>query len=332
MVRLSILALFLVSITFLTLPRSSKANRRYTVRSGDTLSAIAQRHRVSVANLRAFNGLSDADHLREGQRLRVPDRGGIIVGSGDTLSRIARRHRVSVAQLARANGINENDNLRVGQSLVLPGQPQAQNRERDGPRWGTPTRRGRANFVRQQTGDRARVSLVDNRGRVRRAALRRLRPLMQSHRNNRSREPNRRLVAMLAQVSDHFGGRTMYIISGYRPARGYTRATSRHVVGRAMDFRIQGVPNTALRDYCRTLPNAGVGFYPRSGFVHLDARSEEEYWVDYSRPGQRPDYRGRRPTSPNESPPTTTPADTQDASIDTSNPVVGAPAGGPADE
>jgi hypothetical protein len=65
-------------------------------------------------------------------------------------------------------------------------------------------------------------------------------------------------------------------------------------VGRAVDFRIIGVPNEALRDYLRTFPNVGVGYYPNSTFVHFDARDAPAYWVDYSRPGQPPQYRRSR--------------------------------------
>ncbi len=50
------------------------------------------------------------------------------------------------------------------------------------------------------------------------------------------------------------------IVSGVRPAGGYTRRESRHIAGEAVDFRIRGVPNTELRDFCRTYDHVGVGF------------------------------------------------------------------------
>jgi hypothetical protein len=57
------------------------------------------------------------------------------------------------------------------------------------------------------------------------------------------------------------------------------------------------VSNRELRDFCRGLPSAGVGYYPNSWFVHLDARDERSYWVDYSRPGEAPRY-GREDRPP----------------------------------
>jgi len=101
-----------------------------------------------------------------------------------------------------------------------------------------------------------------------------------------------RLVTLVATVSDHFGGREVDVVSGFRPysARQYSRH-SNHNEGRAIDFSIKGIANEAVRDFCRTLRNVGVGFYPNSLFVHLDVRDGNAYWVDYAAPGQAPRYR-----------------------------------------
>ena len=45
-----------------------------------------------------------------------------------------------------------------------------------------------------------------------------------------------------------------------------------------------------MRDFCRTLRNAGCGYYPNSTFVHMDVRDTKAYWVDLSRPGEPPRY------------------------------------------
>jgi hypothetical protein len=103
-----------------------------------------------------------------------------------------------------------------------------------------------------------------------------------------------RLVRMLQQVVDHFPGHTVELISGYRP---YSRDGSRHAHARALDFRLAGVSRELLRDFVRTLPDAGVGYYPNSVFVHLDVRDADEgraFWVDYSGPGETARY-GRWP-------------------------------------
>jgi hypothetical protein len=95
------------------------------------------------------------------------------------------------------------------------------------------------------------------------------------------------LLTRLQRVVDHFPGRTVEIVSGYRPD---ARVTSRHHHGRALDFRVAGVTNERLRDFLRTFDQTGVGYYPNSSFVHMDVREDKGYWVDRSGPGERPDY------------------------------------------
>src|SRR5690606_12798300 len=46
--------------------------RIYVVRSGDTLTGVAARHKVGLGQLAALNGLSDKARLKVGQRLRLP--------------------------------------------------------------------------------------------------------------------------------------------------------------------------------------------------------------------------------------------------------------------
>lgn len=69
------------------------------------------------------------------------------------------------------------------------------------------------------------------------------------------------------------------IISGYRsPATNaalHARSSgvasrSLHMDGKATDIRVQGVDLRRLRDAAQSLGRGGVGFYPVSGFVHVD--------------------------------------------------------------
>ncbi len=90
-------------------------------------------------------------------------------------------------------------------------------------------------------------------------------------------------------MSDQFGGKPIRVVSGFR--RNSHSRESRHKQGRAVDFSIECVPNTALSEYCRTLGAVGVGYYPNSSFVHLDVRKSAAAWIDDSGPGQAPRYR-----------------------------------------
>ena len=103
---------------------------RYTVRSGDSLTAIAQHYGVSLQTLADANGLDWRKPLLIGVVLRVPAAGApaaaggwagtYVVRSGDTLSGLAVRYHVSLAQLAAANGIDPAGLLLIGARLRIP--------------------------------------------------------------------------------------------------------------------------------------------------------------------------------------------------------------------
>ena len=57
-------------------PEQEDAPGPYTVQLGDTLSAIAVTFGVSINDLMAANGLSDANTIFPGQELRIPGRPG----------------------------------------------------------------------------------------------------------------------------------------------------------------------------------------------------------------------------------------------------------------
>jgi uncharacterized protein YcbK (DUF882 family) len=42
------------------------------------------------------------------------------------------------------------------------------------------------------------------------------------------------------------------------------------MLGKAIDFRIDGVNLKELRDVAKSLKAGGVGYYARSNFIHID--------------------------------------------------------------
>ncbi len=143
----------------------------------------------------------------------------------------------------------------------------------------------------KRLGDDFKIRVRDRRGKIPPKALRDFEKVMRSGEAQHTANP--RLVALLGIVSDHFGSRALEVVSGFRPATN-TQYTphSKHNYGRALDFKVAGVPNEALRDFCKTFKNVGVGYYPNSTFVHLDVRDNSAFWTDYSRPGEAPNYEG----------------------------------------
>ncbi len=97
------------------------------------------------------------------------------------------------------------------------------------------------------------------------------------------------MVSRLQHIADKFPGKTITLVSGYRPAS----KGSPHQAARAFDLRIDGVTNEALVAFCRTMPDTGCGYYPNSYFVHVDVRATgagHVYWIDVSGPGEKPTY------------------------------------------
>jgi LysM repeat protein len=113
---------------------ASGSSQAYVVRRGDTLSEIAARTGVSVAQLRAANGLRGS-LINTGQKLRIPgpemlasaaagNQAAAVkdiihrVHPGDTLWRIANRYGTSVEKLRQTNR-QAGDFLQVGQVLRI---------------------------------------------------------------------------------------------------------------------------------------------------------------------------------------------------------------------
>ena len=97
-----------------------------TVRSGETLSDIADRYGVSVGTLMRMNGIRNPDLVQAGRRLQVPGptvtagSGRHRVNSGETLSSIASQYQVRSRDLMALNNLRNVNHVEVGQTLRLP--------------------------------------------------------------------------------------------------------------------------------------------------------------------------------------------------------------------
>ena len=68
----------------------------------------------------------------------------------------------------------------------------------------------------------------------------------------------------------------LYITSGYRCAEYNQKVggikCSYHMLGLAADIRIEGVSALDLLEYAEMINFAGIGFYEKKNFLHLDVR------------------------------------------------------------
>ena len=130
-----------------------RSNNNYVVKSGDTISQIADKHGIKSKDLKSANNLKN-DRLQIGQKLSIPLQSNTktnetvsvidtklesiqyetsvapentqreipnvyLVKRGDTLGHIAEKHAIKTSQLKKANNL-KNHALQIGQKLVIP--------------------------------------------------------------------------------------------------------------------------------------------------------------------------------------------------------------------
>jgi LysM repeat protein len=119
---------------------AAAAGSVYTVKSGDTLGAIAARHGVKLSEVFGWNGLNLGSIIYPGQQIKIgggteapapvapaatpapaPASGSYTIKSGDTLSGIAARNGVKLADILSANRLTMSSIIYPGQKLALPG-------------------------------------------------------------------------------------------------------------------------------------------------------------------------------------------------------------------
>ncbi|CDL80460.1 murein transglycosylase D [Xenorhabdus cabanillasii] len=101
--------------------RQLQQQNHYTVRSGDTLSAIAKRFKTSHHQLQRLNGLKTAHRLRVGQVLKVNTSDPVMyqVRKGDSFASIAKRHGVNLDDLMNWNKNIKLKDIKPGIALTL---------------------------------------------------------------------------------------------------------------------------------------------------------------------------------------------------------------------
>jgi uncharacterized protein YcbK (DUF882 family) len=147
----------------------------------------------------------------------------------------------------------------------------------------------------ENLGEEVRLNIYKRDGSFDDAALAKLDDLFRCVRTGAVRAVRPQLYEHLSRIYDHFGGKRIELISGFRLV---DRNSSRHYHASAMDIRIRGVSLRAQYAFAMQLDTGGVGIglYPTSRFIHIDFRApgEASYrWVDRSGHDDKP--AGRRP-------------------------------------
>jgi uncharacterized protein YcbK (DUF882 family) len=130
------------------------------------------------------------------------------------------------------------------------------------------------------------IDPIDAEGRVSEKALALFEQLLRSVRTDDTHAVDPELVKLLHAVALAHDG-VLMISSGYREPGHGTKPTSYHTKGMAADVRHPYLPAKVIADFARKWGAGGVGYYPKTHFVHIDVRDEPFYWVDTSAKGEK---------------------------------------------
>jgi len=238
---------------------AASADVQHTIGKGHTLQAIANRYHVTVKSIVEANHIKDAKHLKIGDTLTIPK---------------AEAPKTDDASKAKLGGKDEKKDGKKDETAEAKAK--------------TP---GVIHIKRLGTTEEMDLRLAEHAsGKISAGTAKSMEKMLRFP-SGASHPIDARLISLLGVVSNHFGSRKIEVISGFRP---YTPTQytphSNHNHGKAVDFRIVGVPNEQVRDFCRSLKNTGCGYYPNSTFVHMDVRDSSAFWIDYSKPGEPPRY------------------------------------------
>lgn len=118
-------------------------------------------------------------------------------------------------------------------------------------------------------------------------AVEKVNHLMRDHRANESCQMDLDLLDYMHALYKLTGtDERLHILSGYRTAKTNAALRSRssgvakfslHMEGRAVDINIPTIRTKDLREAAISLQSGGVGYYRKSGFVHIDT-GNVRYW------------------------------------------------------
>lgn len=139
-----------------------------------------------------------------------------------------------------------------------------------------------ASFVLQavNNGEEMEVRLNRATGELDPESYRRLRHLMRCLHTTAETPIDPRLIDLLYRISERTKTKIL-LVSGFRAPMYSMAKLSYHTRGMAADIRIPGLTPLMARDLAESMGVKGLGYYPVSGFIHVDVREERMRWIDY---------------------------------------------------
>ncbi|MEI0486210.1 M23 family metallopeptidase [Brachyspira intermedia] len=95
----------------------------YIIEEGDNLTTISRKIGANLDTLVSVNKITNANRLRPGQKIVVPNRNGLLytIKKDESIEEIAERYDVSLNRVLAFNKISDPSNIEVGDDIFLPG-------------------------------------------------------------------------------------------------------------------------------------------------------------------------------------------------------------------
>ncbi|TAA47802.1 YcbK family protein [Corallincola spongiicola] len=136
------------------------------------------------------------------------------------------------------------------------------------------------------TGERLAIAYADGTG-YNADALAQIAHLLRDRRTKEVHPIDVRVLDFLSSISQQIGTeKEIGIISGYRSPKSNAKLAnssngvakrSLHMQGKAIDFRVNEVKLSQLRDIAWQCQSGGVGYYPKDQFIHIDC-GRTRFW------------------------------------------------------
>ena len=146
---------------------------------------------------------------------------------------------------------------------------------------GTEKPEGRLSLFNIHTQEKLTVTYRNNANEYDPEALKSLNWILRCHYTNKTIDIDTNVLDYLNTVDNQFGGdNEIHVISGFRSPEynlllqekgRHVAHHSLHMHGKAIDFFIPRVSLKNLRMAALSLQCGGVGYYPQTGFVHIDS-------------------------------------------------------------
>ena len=124
---LTLLLLFIFSISFYSFADNNDEFITHKVTNGDTLWNISKQYNISLNLILALNNIKDKDSLSIDQIIKIPqdnlptaDYDMYIVKKGETLWSIAQKYNLSVDLILATNNLANSELISIGQQIEIP--------------------------------------------------------------------------------------------------------------------------------------------------------------------------------------------------------------------